>query len=131
MHPSRPLPILVVAGAAILAVARSDAQTLELMQLVAEQGHTTGDPSWFLNVDLEGSTNITSASVTPPGGGAIALDCQNQGTLVECDFEDLGFGSLAEVLATYPTGTWALELNGGARTASLDFARSSRTAWGP
>jgi len=92
------------------------------VSLTAEKGTFGGDPDWFLNVGVEGSTNITSASLTPPGQTAIPLDCSNQGSFVECDFEDVGFASLAELLATYPSGTWVLELNSGDRTANLDFS---------
>lgn len=118
MSPLRLLPILALAAAASLAGARAGAQTLEVVDLTAEE-EVSG---WFLNVSLEGSTNIASASVTPPGGPAIDLACLNLGDLVECDFEDPGFTSLAELLASYPAGTWDLELNGGDRTASLDFS---------
>jgi hypothetical protein len=115
---SRLLPILVLAAILALAAAPARAQTLELVNLNAEQQGS----DWFLNAELEGSTNITSASVAPPGQAAILLGCENPGGFVECDFEDHGFASLADLLATYPAGTWALALNGGARTASLDFA---------
>jgi hypothetical protein len=114
----RLLPILVLAAVLALTAAPARAQTLELVNLNAEQQGS----DWFLNAELEGSTNITSASVAPPGQAAIPLGCENPGGFVECDFEDHGFASLADLLATYPAGTWALALNGGARTASLDFA---------
>jgi hypothetical protein len=121
MSVSRLLPILALLASLVLATPIF-AQTLDIVSLTAEQGTFGGDPDWFLNVGVEGSTNITSASVTPPGQAAIPLDCADQGTFVECDFEHLDFPSLASLLATYPAGTWVLELNSGARTANLDFS---------
>lgn len=118
MSVSRLLPTLALAGTLTLASAATFAQTLEAVDLTAEDGGS----GWFLNVGLDGSTDITSASVTPPGEAPITLDCQDLGDFVECDFEDAGFASLAELLATYPTGTWVLELNGSARTANLAFS---------
>lgn len=121
MSTSRLLARLALAGALLLPAAATFAQTLDIVSLTAEKGTFGGDPDWFMNVGVEGSSNITSASVTPPGRPAIPLDCADQGSFVECDFEDLDFASLAELLATYPSGTWVLELNGGNRTANLDF----------
>jgi hypothetical protein len=119
---SRLLASIALAGVLTLAAAPAFAQTLDIVSLTAEKGTFGGDPDWFLNVGVEGSTSITSASVTPPGQAAIPLSCADQGTFVECDFEDPDFASLGDLLAAYPSGTWVLELNGGARTANLDFA---------
>ena len=118
MSKSRLRPIVVLAGLLSFAAAPAVAQTLLFVGLTAEEGSS----GWFLNVGLEGSANITTASVTPPGEAAIPLDCQNLGTFVECDFESFVFASLAELLAIYPTGTWVLRLNGNNRTANLGFA---------
>lgn len=122
MSASRLLPTLALVGGLVLAAAPTFAQTLDSVSLTAEKGTFGGDPDWFLNVGVEGSTDVTSASVTPPGQAAIPLECSDQGTFVECDFEDPDFASLAELLATYPSGTWVLELNESAQTASLDFS---------
>jgi hypothetical protein len=121
MTASRLLPTLALVGGLVLA-APTFAQTLDSVDLNAEKGTFGGDPDWFLNIGVEGSVDITSASVTPPGQSAIPLDCTDQGTFVECDLEDPGFASLAQLLATYPAGTWSLALNGGAQTASLEFS---------
>jgi hypothetical protein len=122
MSTSRLLASLALTGALILTAAPTFAQTLDIVSLTAEKGTFGGDPDWFMNVGVEGSSNITSASVTPPGRPAIPLDCADQGSFVECDFEDPDFASLADLLTVYPSGPWVLSLNGGDRTAELEFS---------
>lgn len=94
------------------------AQTLELGGITAELEGT----GWRFVAAFEGSTNITTATLQPPGGMAIALACETvEITVVECIFEDPGFASLAALLVAYPAGSYELSLNGGARTAILPF----------
>lgn len=95
------------------------AQTLELGGITAELDST----GWRFVAAFEGSANITSATLQPPGGVAIPLACETIGIDgVECIHEDSGFASLAALLVTYPAGNYALSLNGGARTATLPFS---------
>lgn len=94
------------------------AQTLEFGSITAERDST----GWRFVAAFEGSGNITSATLRPPGGTAIPLACETVGLdEVECLFEDSGFASLTALLVTYPAGSYALSLNGGARTATLPF----------
>ena len=67
MSTSRLLAGLALAIALTGTAAPTFAQTLDVVSLTAEKGTFGGDPDWFLNVGVEGSTNIASASVTPPG----------------------------------------------------------------
>jgi hypothetical protein len=117
----RSLPTTLALVGGLVLAAPTFAQTLEFVNLTAEQGTFDLDPDWFLNIGIEGSTNITSASLTPPGKAAIPLVCTNQGGFVACDFDAVGFASLEQLLESYPAGTWVLELNSGDRTANLDF----------
>jgi hypothetical protein len=94
------------------------AQTLELGGITAALDST----GWRFVAAFEGSTNIITATLQPPGRVAIPLACETvEITVVECIFEDPGFASLAALLVEYPAGSYALSLNGGARTATLPF----------
>ncbi len=103
---------------AVVSLHSVGAQTLELGGLTAELEGT----GWRFVAAFEGSIDITSATLQPPGGMAIPLACETvEIDLVECLFEDPGFASLAALLVAYPAGSYALSLNGGARTATLPF----------
>lgn len=65
-------------------------------------------------------TDITSATVTPPGVGATPMTLLKVGS----DFVlTLTFDSEAAFNAGIPNGTYRLTLNGGSRTADLVFTR--------
>jgi len=65
-------------------------------------------------------TEITSATITPPGVGATAMSLPKTGN----DFVLLlSFDSEAALNTAIPNGTYRLDLNGGSRTGNIDFAR--------
>lgn len=108
----------VVLGLLLAPAPARAAVTLELSSLLAVE-----KPSgWRLVAELEGSSEVTSATLTPPGRPAVALACETSAGLTECEFESDEAASLAELLVDFPAGTWLLSLNGGTRTASLAFA---------
>lgn len=123
----RRLPLALATAAALLAPAAAlllapaaacAAVTLDFASLVA-----VGDASgWRLYTELEGSTDVTSAALTPPDRPAFALACRTDPERTECEFESAEEASLAALLAVYPSGNWQLSLNGGFRTATLAFA---------
>lgn len=106
--------------AALLAAAAPPARavTLELASLFAEED----DAGWRLRFELEGSTDVETATLTPPGGSAALLGCITDAERTECEGQSAPFASLAALLDAYPAGQYLLSLNGGARTASLPFA---------
>lgn len=112
--------VLLVAVAAALAgpaTARA-AVTLDLFALLAYED----DSGWRLVAELEGSNEITTATLTPPARPAFALACGASSERTECEFESSEAASLAELLTAYPSGQWTLSLNGGTRSATLGFA---------
>jgi hypothetical protein len=116
---ARRLPLVLAAAAALLAPAAAHAApTLEFASLVAI-GYVSG---WRLYAELEGSTDVASAALKPPGRPAFALGCRTDPEITECEFESAEAASLGALLALYPSGNWQLSLNGGVRTATLPFA---------
>jgi len=115
---SRTAFALLAGGALAAAAPARAAVTLELATLTAGQG----DSGWHLRFELTGSTDVTSATLKPPGGSAFAIPCEalDEGGTA-CEFESAAQPSLAALLAVYPSGDYLLSLNGGARTASLAF----------
>ena len=82
---------------------------------------------WELQIGLTGTSDISDATVTLPGGSTLLiLDCQaGLPAEVDCDLLEVdggSFSSVAELLQTFPTGDYALSINAGLRTTSLPFA---------
>lgn len=119
MYPRTALVSLLLACPVALATTPAEAAVaLELASILAIED----DSGWHLRVDLEGSSDVTSATLTPPDRPAVGLACEpSGGGGTECDFESADVVSLAALLTAYPSGEYALALNGGARTASLTF----------
>jgi hypothetical protein len=73
---------------------------------------------WRLEVHLEGSDAVTTATLTPPGAPAIDLACTASGVgASECELLEPppiegGYETLAALLAVYPAGDWVLTVNG-------------------
>ena len=71
---------------------------------------------WELQIGLTGTSDISDATVTLPGGSTLLiLDCQaGLPAEVDCDLLEVdggSFSSVAELLQTFPTGDYALSIN--------------------
>lgn len=117
MHPRSAIAPLLACLTALAAAPAQAAVTLELVSILAEEGES----GWRLWVELEGSYDVTSAALTPPGRPAFALACGDSGEGTECGFESGPVATLAALLAAYPSGQYQLSLNGGERVAGLAF----------
>lgn len=109
----------LLAGSVLAATPARAAVTLDLASLTAVED----DSGWELHFELSGSGDVASATLTPPGGSALAIPCEvlEEGGSA-CEFESQHFPSLVALLESFSSGSYLLSLNGGARTASLPFA---------
>jgi len=69
---------------------------------------------WILEANAEGSDQLTSVSLTPPGKAPIAFDCVATGpSAAICEYaQGAPVASLAALLVDFPAGTWVLTVNG-------------------
>jgi len=117
VHPRIAIASLLAFLAAHAAAPAQAAVTLDIASLFAVED----DSGWRLRVELEGSGDVASATLAPPGQPAFALACGSSGEGTECEFESAEAASLAALLAVYPSGEYQLALNGGTHTAGLPF----------
>jgi len=117
LHPRIAIGPLAACLAALAAAPAQAAVTLDIASLFAHED----DSGWRLRVELEGSSDVAGATLTPPGQPSFALSCGSSGEGTECEFESAEAASLAALLAAYPSGEYQLSLNGGERTAGLAF----------
>lgn len=77
---------------------------------------------WILEASAEGSDQLTSLTLTPPGKPAFPFVCAPSGpSAARCEYADAeAFASLAALLVDFPAGTWSLLVN-GTLGASLPF----------
>ncbi|RIL05145.1 MAG: hypothetical protein DCC71_11420 [Proteobacteria bacterium] len=113
----RTLRLLALAATCAALASSARAQPVAPVSLVTILA-TANAAGWAFDAELAGSDAVTSATLTPPGGGAFALPCTAAGpSAVRCDFSDPAepeppYPSLAALLADYPPGDWTLTVNG-------------------
>jgi len=117
LHPRIAIAPLLACLAALAAAPARAAVTLDIASVFARED----DSGWHLEVELEGSSDVLVATLTPPGGAAFALSCGGSGEGTQCEFESAEAASLAALLVEYPSGEYQLSLNDGERTAGLLF----------
>jgi hypothetical protein len=118
----RPARCTALAACLLLVPGAGRALDLELVSLLALQEAR----GWILHVEVEGTSDIVSVSLVPPGRAALAIPCTSGGGISDCTREVPasglpGFATLAALLAAYPAGTWTLVVNGGP-SAALGFS---------
>jgi hypothetical protein len=69
---------------------------------------------WILEANADGSDQLTSVSLTPPGKAPLAFVCEATGLIAaSCEYDDdTPVASLAALLVDFPAGTWVLTVNG-------------------
>jgi|GEM_PF-2342776 len=82
------------------------------------------EDSWFMEVYVEG-VDITSGTVTPPGGTPIALEDWGDG---EWGIED-EYDTLSNLNDEFPTGLYAFSFNGGDDTVTIDYGVAEPTGY--
>jgi len=88
-----------------------------------------GSAGWFFEVEIEGTTDLSAAAITPPGQSERSFGCEVFGTSASCEFEDPplsmgGFASLTQLLGTWPAGTYTVAVSDGVNpplTANVTF----------
>jgi len=91
---------------------------VEEISIVAGSTDTGSGPEWMFLVEIQGD-DLTTVSVLPPIGGAIALEDESM-LGIELGFEDGPFASFAELQATYPAGSYLVTVE-GSETVSLTW----------
>jgi len=93
---------------------------LTYLFLTKELGHMNGvegTPPYFMEIWVVGA-NITSATVTPPGGGPIDLEDWGDGWGI-----DEGYASLAALNAAWPSGDYDFTFNNGFDTVTVSHTQ--------